>query len=136
MAVTHLLDTSVYCQRLRPKPVGAVVRRWRELGDEALCISVICEAEVLFGLECKQSDRLWLEYGHYLKGRLPVLPVDSRVVATYAKLKSRLWRAGEPRSDFDLLIAATAKVHGLIVATLNVRHLTGIPGVAVEDWGV
>jgi hypothetical protein len=30
--------------------------------------------------------------------------------------------------DFDLLIAATALEHGLIVATLNVRHFSMIAG--------
>jgi len=34
----------------------------------------------------------------------------------------------------DLLIAATAKTSGLILATLNARHFEGIEGLAVEDW--
>jgi predicted nucleic acid-binding protein len=36
--------------------------------------------------------------------------------------------------DFDLLIAATALEHGLIVATLNVRHFSMIAGLSWEDW--
>jgi predicted nucleic acid-binding protein len=33
-----------------------------------------------------------------------------------------------------LLIAATAKAHSFILATLNPRHFIGIEGLAVEDW--
>ncbi len=58
MAVTHLLDTSVFCQPLKKKPLPSVVERWKSLGDEALCVSVLCEAELLQGLEAKNSDEL------------------------------------------------------------------------------
>ena len=34
----------------------------------------------------------------------------------------------------EFLVAATAKTHGLTVATLNVRHFEGLHGLAVEDW--
>ena len=33
MPVSHLLDTSVYCQPLRKKPHASVVARWELLGD-------------------------------------------------------------------------------------------------------
>lgn len=34
----------------------------------------------------------------------------------------------------DMLIAATAKTHNLIVATLNVRDFEKVNGLTVEDW--
>ncbi|MBI4027754.1 MAG: type II toxin-antitoxin system VapC family toxin [Verrucomicrobia bacterium] len=51
-----------------------------------------------------------------------------------AKLYARERKAGRTRPDFDLLIAATAKAHNLILATLNIRHFAAIEGLAVEDW--
>ena len=49
--------------------------------------------------------------------------------------ESEVVRRGDfSSSDFDVLIAATAKTHGLTVATLNVRHFEGVHGLAVEDW--
>lgn len=36
--------------------------------------------------------------------------------------------------DLDLLIAATASVHGLTVATFNHRDFSRIGGLAWEDW--
>jgi predicted nucleic acid-binding protein len=136
MALTHLLDTSVYSQRLRREPHPAVVKRWRALGDDALAVSAICEGELVFGLELKESERMWLEYRECLKGRLAFLPVDRNVVEAYGRLKASLWRVGKPRGELDLWIGATALSHRLILATLNARHFAGMPGVAVEDWSL
>ncbi len=133
--ISHLLDTSVYSQRLRPKPVPGVVAHWRRLGDSCLAISGICEAEVCFGLARRDSPRLWREYREFLENRLVLLPVEKAVAEMYGRLKAAMESGGEPRADFDLLIAATALEHGLVLATLNLRHFKGIPGLRVEDWG-
>ncbi len=132
--VTHLLDTSVYSQRLRPRPDAGVVARWRELGDHRLAISTICEAELLYGLEKRGSERLWQEYRAGLENILVQLPVDAVVAKRYARLKVFQETRGEPRADFDLLIAATALTHGLTLATGNPPHFMGIPDLVVENW--
>ncbi len=131
---SHLLDTSVFCQPVKPKPLPSVERRWRALGDAALAISVIGEAEVLCGLELKQSPKLNALYEQLLKGRLQVLAVDTAVAVSFSQIKAACRKKGFAASDFDFLIAATAKTHGLILATLNTRHFTGIEGLALEDW--
>ena len=132
--LTHLLDTSVYSQRLKPGPHPEVVRRWSSLGDHRLAISSICEAEILYGLQKKGSERLWQEYKYALENKLTLLPVDLGVAQHFAALKSHQERIGCPRADFDLLIAATALRHNLIVATGNIRHFESIPGLTVENW--
>ena len=134
--IKFLLDTSVYSQRLRPHPLAGVVQRWQRLGDTKLAISAICEAELLFGLEKRQSERLWREYDQYLKDRLLCLPVDSMVAKVYGKLRAGLERSGTPRADFDLVIASTALAHNLKLATLNSQHFQDIPGLVVEDWSL
>jgi len=131
---SHLLDTSVYCQPIKPKPLPSVERRWRELGDDALAISVICEAELLCGLQLKQSATLNSLYEQLLQDRLQTLTVDAAVAKSFSQIKAAGRKKGFSASDFDFLIAATAKAHGLILATLNVRHFNGIEGLAVEDW--
>jgi predicted nucleic acid-binding protein len=134
LALTHLLDTSVYTQPIKPKPLASVRERWSALGDDALAVSAICEAEVLYGLELKKSPRLEALYNGLLKERLRVLPVDSGVAKHFASLKAWARVNGRSPSDFDLLIGATARGHGLKLATLNIRDFQGFPGLTVEDW--
>lgn len=134
MAISHLLDTSVYCQPLKPRPLQAVEEHWNNLGDSAVATSVICEAELLYGLELKNSVRLRALYDRWLKDRIAVFPVNFAVAQAFSVIKSACRRKGLPASDFDFLIAATARTHGLILATLNVRHFETIEGLAVENW--
>ena len=98
--------------------------------------SVICEAEVLQGLEAKGSERLWKAYRSVLRGRVRVLPVDVAVAERYARLQADFTRRGRTRPAFDLLIAATALVHGLAIATCNVRHFDEVEDLRVEDWSL
>jgi hypothetical protein len=42
--------------------------------------------------------------------------------------------AGTPAPEIDLVIAATAIVHGLIFITHNVRDFAAVPGRMVQDW--
>ena len=109
-------------------------QKWSALGDEALAISAICEAEVLYGLELKKSSRLNALYDGLLKERLRTLPMDSDVAKHFASLKAWAKVNGRALSDLDLLVSATARAHDLILATLNLRHFQGLPGIAVEDW--
>lgn len=134
MSRTHLLDTSVYSQLLRPAMPKTVTARWQALGDSAMAIAAICEAELLYGLKKKGATRLLRDYEFMLKGRYDMLDVDAQVAAAYADLRVACESVGFTVGDMDLLIAATAKANNLTVATLNYRDFSHIPGVAVEDW--
>jgi len=136
VALIYLLDTSVYSQPLKPTPSASVVSRWQALGDAPLAISVIVEAEVRYGLALKGSTRLYAAYEALLRGRLPVLLVDQAVGEMFAEMKAIQQRMGKPVADLDLLIAATARAHELIIATLNVRHFALIADIEVEDWSL
>ena len=134
MPLSHLLDTSVYCQPIKPRPLAKVENRWRALGDDSLAASIICDAEILYGIALKPATRLHSLYEQLLKDRLQMLPVDGAVAKVFSEMKSGCRKKGFSASDFDFLIAATARAHGLILATINIRHFNGIEGLAVEDW--
>ena len=134
MPLTHLLDTSVLSQPIKDQPLPHVLERWSALGDEAVCTSAICIAEILQGLESRASAKYWRRYRKLIQDRYRVLPFDADVAATFARLGAELSRQGTPRPALDLMIAATASHHGLVVATLNARDFGPISGVAVEDW--
>jgi tRNA(fMet)-specific endonuclease VapC len=134
MPRTHLLDTSVYSQPVKRFMNPAVTARWQALPPDSVAVSSICEAEVLYGLHKNGSARMRQTFDTMLRGRYPVLPVDTDVAATYAELRTECESRGITVGDMDLLIAATAKTHGLTVATLNASDFSPIPGLSVEDW--
>ena len=134
MPRSHLLDTSVYSQPVRRAAHPVVAARWQALDSDAVVVSAVCEAEVLYGIKKRGSDRMRANYDSMLSGRYPILPVDAEVAATYADLRTECENLGVTVAPMDLLIAATAKTHNLTVATLNYSDFSRIPGLAVEDW--
>ena len=134
MALSHLLDTSVLSQPIKDRPLRGVLDRWSELRDDVLCTSAVCLAEILQGLRDRESPKYWRRYRELLENQYPVLPFDEAVADIFASLAVSLRREGKPRPVLDLMIAATACSHGLILVTLNAKDFAGIPGLVVEDW--
>ncbi|MCC5807005.1 MAG: type II toxin-antitoxin system VapC family toxin [Opitutales bacterium] len=132
----YLLDTSVFSQPLRRKPVEACLLRWKEAGDADCGVSIVTIAEVEFGLALEDAPRRREKYRALLENRLTVLPADEAVWHTFARAKARQQRTGQTVADLDLLIAATASLRQLTVATLNTADFPRIEGVAWEDWSV
>ncbi len=61
------------------------------------------------------------------------LPIDD-CIEEYASIKQYLISKGQMIDEFDILIAATAKVYNLILVTNNLRHFGRIEGLTIEDW--
>ena len=92
---------------------------------ETLAISSVVLQELRFGIELQPEGKRrrelerWLETGvaNIFMGR--ILPVDERVADVSGRLLAATKKAGHHAEMADTLIAATAIVHGLKVATLN-----------------
>ncbi len=91
-------------------------------------------AEVEWGLYVEDRELRWRKYREILEDRLVVLTTDDNVWSVFAQMKARQRKAGQPISDLDLLIAATARFHQLVVATLNHTDFSRIEGLAWENW--
>jgi predicted nucleic acid-binding protein len=129
-----LLDTSVYSQPIKRRPLPAVVARWKARPESDYAVSAIAELEVLYGIRLAASEGLEASYRLILEGRFPVLPFDRDCALVYAGLQADSVRAGRTRPCFDLMIAATALVHDLELATCNAAAFAGLPGLRVADW--
>lgn len=125
----YLLDTNVISELRRPRPHGAVVAWLRSLDEHDLYISAVTLGEIQAGIEItRERDaakaaeiEAWADQVADLWN---VLPMDAATFRLWAKLMHR-------RSDSlmeDAMIAATAKRHGLRVATRNIRDF--------KDFGV
>jgi predicted nucleic acid-binding protein len=127
-----LLDTNVISQRTKATPNEGVVRWLSQTPSSEMYLSVISLAEIRFGIEemdpgqKRQNLDYWLEQDvrQGFAGR--VLIVDERIAEEAGRLTSIGKRVGA-RPDFaDALIAATARVHGLQLVTLNRKHFEGL----------
>lgn len=67
-------------------------------------------------------------------GATASLPFDDQCAEEYGLLRDELDRAGTPIGPNDLLIAATARAHGVVLVTHNVREFSRVPELRTEDW--
>lgn len=59
---------------------------------------------------------------------------DDAAADIYGEIRADLERIGQPIGPNDLLIAAIALVHGLVLVTNNQREFTKVPQLICEDW--
>lgn len=98
-----------------------------------LAISVITEAELLFGLaKIPDAKKLGIVVHEFLI-RVNVLPWDSAAAACYGTLRADVQRRGKILGNIDLLIAAHALSLGVVFVT-NDRAFSQIDGLKIEDW--
>lgn len=117
-----LLDTNVVSELRKPKPHGAVVAWLNQLSDDQVFLSAVTLGEMQAGIErtraqdAKKAQEIesWVDQ---LANSIHVLPMDAPCFREWACIMSG-------KSDAlieDAMIAATARVHGLTVATRNER---------------
>jgi hypothetical protein len=126
----YLLDTNVVSELRKPKPHGAVLAWLEALDDTQLYLSAVTVGEIQAGIELTREQdaakaleiEAWLEM---VSATYNVLPMDAATFRAWAKLMHR-------KSDTlfeDAMIVATARIHGLTVATRNVADFKsfGVP---------
>ncbi len=124
--MAYLLDTNVVSELRKGTRCHRAVLNWfSALDDEDLFLSVLVVGEIERGIERirkrdpKSATRLrrWLSrLSSQFESR--ILPVTLPIARTWGKM-------GTPNSipTVDGLLAATAHIHGLVLATRNVTHI-------------
>lgn len=128
----RLLDTNILSDLVR-NPQGRVAARIAEVGDTAICTSIVVAAELRFGAAKKGSERLTLQLERILSA-IEIQPFDAPADAAYAELRVHLEAAGSPIGGNDMLIAAHALATDCILVTDNEREFTRVVGLKVENW--
>ncbi len=129
----YLLDTNV-CIRLLNGTSERLTERLRATPPSEVRLSSIVKAELLYGARHsgRVADNLRLLRRFF--AAIPSVPFDDACAEEYGIIRSDLSRAGRPIGLNDLLIAAAARAHDLILVTSNVREFSRIPALEVEDW--
>lgn len=118
--MAYLLDANVVSELRKRKPHGAVTAWIRTIPDESLYVSVVTLGEIQAGIEISREQdavkaaeiEVWLDE---LAQTYNVVDANAAVFRQWARLLH-----GRPDHHLeDALIAATALVWGLTVATRN-----------------
>ncbi len=118
----YLLDANVVSELRKPKPHGAVLAWFHDLQDNQIYLSAVTIGELQAGVDRprRQDPRkageieVWIDQ---LANSYQVLPMDTLCFREWARLM-------EGRAEYlleDVMIAATARIHQLTVATRNER---------------
>jgi predicted nucleic acid-binding protein len=118
-----LVDTNILSELVRPAPDARVVA-WIE-SCPLIAISTVTVEEIYFGLAWRPKERIrsWFEW--FLESYCEVLPVTLEIARRAGELRGEMQQRGAVRDQADMLIAATAQVQNLVLATRNVRHFEG-----------
>ena len=128
--MSYLLDTDTCSAHLKS---GALTHRMLQYSGR-LHLSTVTLAELFtWAMRAKAPP-------HRLQGVLDlskdvvVLDLTPDVARRFGEVHANLLDKGQAAPPMDLLIAATALVHGLTVVTHNHQHFKKIPGLSLDDW--
>lgn len=130
----YLVDANVLSEPTKPAP-DARVLAWLRAHEREIAVDPVILGELRFGIlilpKGKRRAELerWFEAG---AGRLHCLPWEAETGLRWAELLARLRAAGKAMPIKDSLIAATALVNGLKVATRNRANFAN-SGVRIVD---
>jgi toxin FitB len=122
--VKYLVDADVLSEATKPLPAEQVLD-WLRRHASNLAISPIVLGELEYGILLLPSGRRRRELTDWFAAgvkRLKVVAVDAATANEWAKLVAELHRKGRAMPVKDSLIAASARQHGLTVATRNMAH--------------
>jgi tRNA(fMet)-specific endonuclease VapC len=129
----YLFDTNT-CIRILNGTSPSLGERLRFVPRIQIRLSSVVKAELLYG--ARKSGRIAdnLRLLEEFFDTIASLPFDDRCAEEYGLIRAELERAGTPIGGNDLLIAATARAHGAIVVTHNVREFSRVASLRIEDW--
>jgi tRNA(fMet)-specific endonuclease VapC len=90
-------------------------------------LSIITRYEILRGLKARRATRQMARFEQRCQ-HSQVLPLTDDIIVQATELYALLYQEGQLIGDADILIAATALKHNLVLVTENVNHFRRIPG--------
>jgi tRNA(fMet)-specific endonuclease VapC len=100
---------------------------------KVLTISLITRYEILRGLKAKQATTQQAAFEQFCASNI-VIPLTDPTILRGSEIYADLHRRGLLIGDADILIAATAIEHGLVLVTNNTSHFSRIPDLHVQNW--
>ncbi len=133
-----LVDTNVWSEAFRASP-NSNVARWAESNAAGLWLSTVVIGELLSGAallpDGRRKQALIAGYDELIgQYESRIAPFDLHAARRYADVLAHQVLAGRKPGTADTQIAATALVHGMALATRNVRHFDGLALELIDPW--
>jgi len=121
--LTYLVDANILSEATKPRPSAQVVD-WLRANERNLVVDPIILGEIRFGILLMSAGARRRELERWFAAgvqRIHCLPWSADTGLRWAKLLADLRAAGKAMPIKDSLIAATALVHSLMIATRNTK---------------
>jgi toxin FitB len=118
-----LADTNVLSELVKQAPDTNVMQWLKTV--ETMSISAVTIEEAHFGLAWQPNARKLSLFNAIVRSMHAVYPITESIAQRAGMLRGQFQAQGIVRSAPDMLIAATAQEHLLIIATRNVRDFIG-----------
>ena len=131
----YILDTNAFSALMQGR--AEAIDRLAAIAREDVSVPQPVLAEIAYGIErLPQSRRRAALQARFdlLRSQLVRCPWTDEVSEAFGRIKAALEKRGQRIEDFDAAIAAHAAAHGATLVTANVRQMTRVPGLLIEDW--
>jgi len=137
MSRGYLLDTNVMSEPIKPNPDLNLMAFMSGRNDAY--VSSVTVHELRFGLEAMPDGKRRHQLMDSIEGLLAVfadriIAVDAPEARAAASMRSQARASGRVLHLADALIAGTAKVHGLIIATRNLSDFDHLGVACHNPW--
>jgi predicted nucleic acid-binding protein len=130
----YLIDTDTIIYNLKGN--DAVTKNLQRHFADPIKISIVTLMELYFGAYKSEKVAVNLAKVRTLENSFEVIVADKESAEIYGMLKASLEKSGTPLDDFDLIIAACALAHNLILVTNNIKHFSRVEGLKLTNWSV
>ena len=132
--IRYLLDTNAFSYAVRD-PHTRFSRRFESVRLDEIGISVITEAELLFGLARRPQAYTLARSVNSLLHRITIMSWTSDAAKHYAVIRAELEGRGQRMDDMDVMIAAHALAENAVLVTHDAAF-ERISQLKTEDWTI
>lgn len=130
--ISHLLDTDVCIHALKKR--SRVLLERLTAYDGRMAISDVTLFELYLGAEGYDDPQRRIAIVEDFASRVELIAFDSHAARHAGNIRAMLERQGRKIGAYDLMIAATARARGLVLATGNLREFNRVEALRTEKW--
>lgn len=131
MRSQYILDSNICIHLLHNRL--EVVEAIKKVEWKNCYITELTVVELYYGAECSNNpEKNKAIIASFLED-VEILPFNT-CIYEFCRQKARLRRLGTLIEDTDLYIGATAVAMGFILVAENVKHLSRLEGIRMENW--